>query len=150
LAPAPVGHGAATAPTVGVVLLDPRRHPIDAPDRPALPPALAALGDKAWQIVGLALVELADQRDALNQALAAAERVACTDDLRHHAKLVREGAELLGDHVVELAAGRVEIAPPAVDITVRLQWLVDAVGRLLVRWSPIDDAPLMRWAGASA
>ena len=116
--------------------------------RPALPGRLAELGDDAWDAVDLALAELADRRALLIDALAASgeRRVGLlADNLRRHAHTVRGTAALLGDDVVVCAATALENVDPAADVAGRVQRLVDAIGRMIVCWSPIEDASLERW-----
>ena len=121
--------------------------------RPALPGRLAEFGDDAWDAVDLALAELADRRAMLVDALAASgeQRVGLlVDNLRRHAHTVRGTAALLGDDVVVCAAAALENVDPATDVAVRVQRLVDAIGRMIVRWSPIEDASLDRWLAHTA
>jgi Hpt domain len=116
--------------------------------RPPLPGLLAELGDDAWEAVDLALAELADRRSMLIDALTSVnddnlDRL--VDNLRRHAHTVRSTAALLGDDVVVYAATALESIAPNTDVAIRVQRLVDAIGRMIVRWSPIEDASLVRW-----
>jgi hypothetical protein len=122
-------------------------------DRPALPGLLAELGDDAWEAVDLALAELADRRTMLIDALTTVNDVnldRLVDNLRRHAHTVRSTAALLGDDVVLYAATAVEHLDPEADVALRVQRLVDAIGRMIVLWSPIEDASLTRWLSSAA
>lgn len=139
---------AATGPTTAPTPTADAGQPTVACTRPALPGRLAELGDDAWDAVDLALAELADRRAMLIDALAASgeRRVGLlVDNLCRHAHTVRGTAALLGDDVVVYAATALENVDPATDVAVRVQRLVDAIGRMIVRWSPIEDASLDRW-----
>jgi Hpt domain len=116
--------------------------------RPPLPGLLAELGAEAWEAVDLALAELAARRMMLIDALTTVNDEnldTLVDNLRRHAHTVRGTAALLGDDVVVYAATALEHVDPNADITVRVQRLVEAIGRMIVRWSPIEDTSLARW-----
>ena len=121
--------------------------------RPPLRGLLAELGDDAWDAVDLALAELADRRTMLIEALITVNDESLdrlVDNLRRHAHTVRSTAALLGDDVVVYAAGAVEHLDADTDVTTRVQRLVDAIGRMIVLWSPIEDASLTRWLSSAA
>jgi hypothetical protein len=116
--------------------------------RPPLPGLLADLGDEAWDAVDLALAELAARRSMLIDALVTVNDDCLdvlVDNLRRHAHTVRGTAALLGDDVVVYAATALESVSPNADLSLRVQRLVDAIGRMIVRWSPIEDPSLVRW-----